>query len=168
MNTGIVTAIISGASSIITATITSLITLKINNKKNDNNALISLSDDKLFKTKQLNDLYIPFYKLYIKNVFPESNVTKMTSKTAMSFIDLFEDHVELMEHDSQELLKPLQIAYRKWISTDFSRNSSFDFGKAFLLLTDQLFEDYTNLCLDLELPLPAKANYLYKENSNND
>ncbi len=91
----------------------------------------------------------------------------MLPETATTFLKLFEKHVDLMEHGSQELVKPFQIAYYGWKKYDYDRTLSFDFGKSFLLLTDQLFEEYSQLCTELELPLPAKANYLYKE-SNDD
>lgn len=162
----IISAIITSITSIITATITSLLTLKLSNKKNDDK-LNSLSDKRLFKSRQLSDFYIPFYRLYVQNVFPESDVTKMLPETATTFLKLFEKHVDLMEYGSQELVKPFQIAYYGWKKYDYDRTLSFDFGKSFLLLTDQLFEEYSQLCTELELPLPAKANYLYKE-SNDD
>lgn len=162
----IISAIITSITSIITATITSLLTLKLSNKKNDDK-LNSLSDKRLFKSRQLSDFYIPFYRLYVQNVFPESDVTKMLPETATTFLKLFEKHVDLMEHGSQELVKPFQIAYYGWKKCDYDRTLSFDFGKSFLLLTNQLFEEYSQLCTELELPLPAKANYLYKE-SNDD
>lgn len=91
----IISAIITSITSIITATITSLLTLKLSNKKNDDK-LNSLSDKRLFKSRQLSDFYIPFYRLYVQNVFPESDVTKMLPETATTFLKLFEKHVDLM------------------------------------------------------------------------
>lgn len=116
MHETIISAIITSITSIITATITSLLTLKLSNKKNDDK-LNSLSDKRLFKSRQLSDFYIPFYRLYVQNVFPESDVTKMLPETATTFLKLFEKHVDLMEHGSQELVKPFQIAYYGWKST---------------------------------------------------
>lgn len=94
------------------------------------------------------------------------DVVKMSLETAAEFLELFEDNINLMGHESQELLKPLQITYHQWRESDCEYFKPYDFAKAFLLLTDQLFEEYNVLCVELGLPAPAKANYFYKERNN--
>lgn len=111
--------------------------------------------------KRMDDLYIPFYRMYCANMTNKYSLISKDPTIRRSFLTLFEKNIDLMDELSQKRYIPLRASELILTSAEngmieFSVQEELNcFSSLFNDMCDSMLKEYTLLCSKLKLPKPA-------------
>lgn len=112
--------------------------------------------------KRLDTFYVPYYQFYCRKLLNINALYSFSTEQICELFELLSKNIYNMGTLSQALYSDFYLAYcdlfeaRNGKPHYFISTCSTDFEMRFTALSNQLFEEYTDICHSLKLPSPAK------------
>lgn len=112
--------------------------------------------------KRLDTFYVPYYQFYCRKLLNINALYSFSTEQIYELFELLSKNIYNMGTVSQALYSDFYLAYcdlhdaRNGKPHYFISTCSAAFEKSFTVLSNQLFEEYTDICHSLKLPTPAK------------
>ena len=112
--------------------------------------------------KRLDAFYIPYYQFYCRKLLNTNALYSFSTEQIYELFELLSKNIHNMGASSQALYSDFYLAYcdlcaaRDGKPHHFLSTCSATFEQSFTALSNQLFEEYIDICHSLKLPTPAK------------
>ena len=123
-----------------------------------------IKDDHVSKSKiireQLENFYVPFYKIYCRGFLSETVLSAMDFETWSLILDLMSDNLHLMEPLSQSIYSKYYRAYLNMLEAQDGNpmfplaNTAHELDETYNALCSSVFAEYTTLLRKAKLPVP--------------
>lgn len=112
--------------------------------------------------KRLDSFYVPYYQFYCRKLLSTNTLYSFSTEQIHELFELLSKNIYNMGTLSQALYSDFYLAYcdlcdaRSGKPHCFLSTCSMNFEQRFTALSNQLFEEYIDICHNLKLPTPAK------------